>query len=91
MKQDNAGKYLLTLTKDRPGLYSQAGATQVTDTTAALTHVGVYALDGSLNVTILLDELTHVTTYAQNGSLNVVDGALGGAYSPCGALNVQFI
>lgn len=91
MKQDSNGKYLMTLTKDMPGLYSKAGVTQVTDHTATLTHVGVHALDGSLNVTILLSEASRVPLYAKNGSLNVVEGAGRGCYSPCGAYNVDLI
>ena len=91
MKYSADGSLSVTLTKDRAGIYSIAGDTQVTDHTLTATRVGVTNPDGSMNVTILADETVRTGLYAANGSINVVDGAGRGIYSPCGAYNVTFV
>lgn len=91
MKYSANGSPSVTLTKDRPGFYSAAGHTQVTDQTLTSTRVGVTSPDGSMNVTILANETVRTGLYAANGSINVVDGAGNGIYSPCGAYNVTFV
>ena len=91
MKYSADGSLSVTLTKDRAGLYSIAGDTQVTDQSLTATLVGVTNPDGSMNVTILADETLRTGLYAANGSINIVDGAGRGVYSPCGAYNVTFV
>lgn len=91
MKYAANGSLSVTLLKDRPGLYSASGSTQVTDHTLTATRVGITNPDGSMNVTILANETVRTGLYAANGSINIVDGAGRGIYSPCGAYNVTFV